>query len=113
LRCDDQKRESTANDNKFLYRGKIWVDSNDFAVTRIEAQPSKSPSFWVKRSDVHHRYQKVDDFWLPAENETESWIRMGGHALLSIEYKEYRIIEAAPLRPAESHSDVAAGAAQD
>lgn len=83
-------------DNKFLYRGKIWVDGKDFAVTRIQAEPAKSPSFWVKKSEVNHRYEKVDEFWLPAENKTESWIRMGGHAVLSIEYQDYKITEAAP-----------------
>ena len=41
------------HDNKFLYRGKIWVDANDFAVTRIEAEPAKSPSFWVKKSEIN------------------------------------------------------------
>lgn len=104
------------NDNKFLYRGKIWVDARDFAVTRIEAEPAKSPSFWVKRSDVHHRYEKVGNFWLPAENETDSWIRLGGHALLSIEYKDYKITEAAPLEPivnADAHSDAPTAGHQD
>jgi len=84
-------------DSKFVYRGKIWVDANDFAVTRIEAEPAKSPSFWVKKSEVKHRYEKVDEFWLPAENKTDSWIRLGGHAVLSIEYQDYKITEAAPL----------------
>jgi predicted DNA-binding protein len=82
-------------DYKYLYRGKIWVDATDFAVTRIAAEPSKTPSFWVKRSEVNHKYEKVDDFWLPAENKTESWIRLGGHAQLSIEYNNYEITEPA------------------
>jgi hypothetical protein len=80
-------------ENKYLYRGKIWVDGKDFAVTRIEAEPAKSPSFWVKKSEVNHRYEKVDAFWLPAENKTDSLIRMGGHAVLSIEYQDYRITD--------------------
>jgi len=84
-------------DSKFVYRGKIWVDGRDFAVTRIQAEPAKSPSFWVKKSEVNHRYEKVDEFWLPAENKTDSWIRLGGHAVLSIEYQDYKITEAAPL----------------
>jgi len=92
-------------DNKFLYRGKIWIDANDFAVTQIEAEPAKSPSFWVKRSEVCHRYKKVADFWLPAENTTDSSIRMGGHALLSIEYKNYEIIGAVPRNPPEHPGD--------
>ena len=85
-------------DTKFVYRGKIWVDGKDFAVTRIQAEPAKSPSFWVKKSEVNHRYEKVDDFWLPAENKTDSLIRLGGHAELSIEYQDYKITEAVPVR---------------
>jgi hypothetical protein len=83
--------------NKFLYRGKIWVDAKDFAVVRIEGEPAKNPSFWIKKTEVKHRYIKVNNFWLPAENHTESLIRLGGRATLSIEYKDYKIIQAAPL----------------
>ena len=83
-------------DTKFVYRGKIWVDGKDFAVTRIQAEPAKSPSFWVKKSEVNHRYEKVDEFWLPAENKTDSLIRLGGHAELSIEYQDYKITDPAP-----------------
>lgn len=83
--------------NKFLYRGKIWVDANDFAVVRIEGEPARNPSFWIKKTEVRHRYIKVNDFWLPAENHTESWIRLGGEANLWIEYKDYKITKAVPL----------------
>ena len=85
---------------KYLYRGKIWVDAKDFAVTRIEAEPSKSPSVWVKRSQITHKYEKIGDFWLPAQNRTESWIRLGGHALLSIDYQDYNITDRMPLERA-------------
>lgn len=88
--------------NKFLYRGKIWVDAKDFAVTRIDAEPAKNPSFWIKKSEIHHTYIKVNDFWLPAENHTESWVRLGGQATLSIEYRDYRITAASPLNKVES-----------
>jgi hypothetical protein len=87
--------------NKFLYRGKIWVDAKDFAVMRIEGEPGKSPSFWIKKTDIVHRYVKVDDFWLPAENRSESVLRMGGRAILSIEYRDYKILEASHLNQPE------------
>jgi outer membrane lipoprotein-sorting protein len=90
--------------NKFLYRGKIWVDAKDFAVVRIEGEPAKNPSWWIKKTEVKHRYVKVNDFWLPAENRTESVIRLGGKAMLSIEYKDYKITKAAPLRGSETAS---------
>ena len=88
--------------NKFLYRGKIWVDAKDFAVVRIEGEPAKNPSWWIKKTEVKHRYVKVSDFWLPAENHTESLIRLGGRAILSIEYKDYKIMKASPLRGSET-----------
>jgi hypothetical protein len=91
--------------NKFLYRGKIWVDGKDFAVTRIDAEPAKNPSFWIKKSEIQHRYIKVKDFWLPAENHTESYIRLGGRAVLSIEYSDYRITQAGPLNRNASGDD--------
>lgn len=83
--------------NKFLYRGTIWVDAKDFAVVRIEGEPGKNPSMWIKKTGIAHRYVKVDDFWLPAENHSESFIRLGGKATLSIEYQDYKIIKAIPL----------------
>ena len=85
--------------NKFLYRGKIWVDANDFAVVRIEGEPGKNPSVWIRKTEIAHRYLKVDDFWLPAENHTESTIRLGGTATLTIEYQNYKILRATPLSP--------------
>ena len=83
--------------NKFLYRGKIWIDAQDFAVVRIEGEPAKNPSLFIKKTEIQHRYIKVNGFWLPAENHTESVIRLGGRAILSIEYKDYRITQAAPV----------------
>jgi hypothetical protein len=85
-------------ESKFLYRGKIWVDAHDFAVTRIEAQPAKSPSFWTTKSMIHHTYQRVDsEFYLPKENKTITSVRLGGTATLTIEYQSYQVTAAKPL----------------
>jgi len=89
-------------DNKFLYRGKIWVDAKEFAVKRVEAEPAKSPSFWIKKSKINHNYEKIGDFWLPSEDRSESSIRLGGRAILSIEYKDYQIMDATPVAAAQS-----------
>jgi hypothetical protein len=78
----------------YVYRGKVWVDGTDFAVTRIEAEPAQNPSFWTKKSEIHHEYKKVDAFWLPARNESVSYVRLGGRATLTIEYKNYRVTDA-------------------
>jgi hypothetical protein len=85
-------------ESKFLYRGKIWIDAHDFAVTRIEAQPARNPSFWTTRSLIQHTYQKVDNgFYLPKENKTVTNVRLGGVATLTIEYQSYQVTAAKPV----------------
>ena len=78
--------------NKFLFRGRIWVEAQDFAVARMEGEPAKNPSWWTKRNDIHVTYQKVGDFWLPARNETNTQVRIVGHTLLTIVYRDYEIL---------------------
>jgi len=84
--------------SKLLYRGRIWVDGRDFAVCRIEAEPSKNPSFWIKKTDIHHSYLKIGDFWLPSKNESVSVVRGGGRAVLIIKYQDYEILAARGLK---------------
>jgi len=85
-------------ENKLLYRGRIWVDAEDFAVVRIEASPATNPSFWTRETKVEQTYSKVGIFWLPLSNRSSSEIRLGGHASFSIDYQAYQITAAAPLR---------------
>ena len=88
-------------ESKFLYRGKIWVDAHDYAVTRIEAQPARNPSFWTTKSLIHHTYQKIDNgFYLPKENKTVTSVRLGGTATLTIEYESYQVTAAKPVASA-------------
>ncbi len=81
--------------NKFLYRGKVWIDAADFAVTRIEAEPAANPSFWISRTRIRHDYVKIGEFWLPAQNQSVTNVRLGGKAVLTIEYTGYKINEEA------------------
>jgi hypothetical protein len=67
------------------------VDDRDFAVCRIEAEPAKNPSMWITKTEIHHDYQKFEDFWLPVKNESVSNLRLGGHATLTITYQNYEI----------------------
>jgi outer membrane lipoprotein-sorting protein len=91
--------EPTRKD-KFLYSGRIWVDGEDFAVVRIEAAPAKNPSFWTTNTKIEHRYVKVNDCWLPAQNHSLTSVRLGGHADLTIEYLNYQVTPASlPDKP--------------
>lgn len=77
--------------NRYLYRGKIWVDAHDFAVARMEGEPQKSPSIWASHTELAYRWLRQDGFWLPAHTESASQVRMGGRINLTIDYSDYKI----------------------
>ena len=76
--------------SKFAIRGRIWVDAEDFAIARIEGQPAKNPSFWIKSAQVEQRYGRAGQFWLPALNHSVAQARIFGTTDLVIEYSDYK-----------------------
>jgi hypothetical protein len=92
-------------EGKFLYRGKIWVDAEDFAVVKMETEPAKNPSFWISHVAIHSTSARVDGFWLPAQLRSETKVRFSGTAVLTIDYGTYTVI---PERPASASSGTAA-----
>jgi outer membrane lipoprotein-sorting protein len=77
---------SPKTNNKFLIRGRIWVDAEDFAIVLFEVSPAKNPSFWIRSVQVVHRYERTGQFWLPAMNQSHGKARIFGPTDVSIEY---------------------------
>ncbi len=94
--------------NKFLFRGRIWVTANGFAITRVEGEPAVNPSWWTIKTDFKRRYQRIDAFWLPESNDSETKVRVLGTAVLSIEYGDYQITLARSATAALPHGDALA-----
>lgn len=92
--------------DKSLYHGRIWVDAEDFAVVRLEAKPAQDLSFWTRKADIVEVYTKVSDFWLPAHNHSVAAIRLGGHAELTIDYKDYEITDASQVSGLDASQSV-------
>ena len=78
-------------ENKFLYRGKIWIDAQRFRRYSHRGRTGQEPSFWTLRSQIHHQYEKIGDFYLPALNQTVTDVRLGGKAILTIRYFDYNL----------------------
>ncbi|MBZ5503081.1 MAG: outer membrane lipoprotein-sorting protein [Acidobacteriia bacterium] len=73
--------------DKYLFAGKVWIDSRDFAVVRIAGHPAKELSFWITRADFVRQYEKVGDFWLPFKDETFVDVKMYGKKIFTIEHR--------------------------
>jgi hypothetical protein len=93
------------NENKFLFRGQVWVNAKDFAITRVEGEPAVNPSWWTVKTDFKRHYQKIGNFWLPEFNESETKVRVLGTAVLTIEYRDYQITDAGGATAASPQSE--------
>lgn len=90
--------------SKFLFRGRVWVDAEDYAVMKVDAEPSESLSFWIRNTEIKHQYTEVGGFWLPKQNITVTKVWLGGTATLTIDYEKYDL--------QSSGSQIPGGAAQ-
>jgi hypothetical protein len=73
--------------DKYLFEGKIWIDSREFAIVRIAGHPAKKLSFWITRAEFVRHYEKVDDFWFPVKDETFLDVKLYGKKILTIEHR--------------------------
>jgi hypothetical protein len=84
---------------KYLFRGRIWVDAVDYALVRAEGNPAKNPSFWTKSTHFVHVYQKSGALWFPLSTESVTEARIFGTTEVNIQYFDY---VAKPSHPADN-----------
>jgi hypothetical protein len=77
--------------DKYLFEGKVWINTQDFAIVKIAGHPAKNPSFWLKRVDFVRRYQKIGEFWLPLKDETITELKIHGKKILTIDHQDYTV----------------------
>ena len=76
-------------EDKSLFRGRIWVDAEDYALARVEGEPAKNPSFWTRKVDFVQEYYKAGEYWFPLETTSVTEARMFGTTEVSIRYFDY------------------------
>jgi hypothetical protein len=84
--------------NKYLTRGRIWVEACDYAVMRVEGAPAHNVSFWTKNVKFVQTFEKQDRWWVPASNHSLTEARLFGLADLTIEHSAYEFSKIAPVR---------------
>jgi hypothetical protein len=75
--------------NKYLTRGRIFVDADEYAIVRVEGKPAKNPSFWVKSVHFVHDYDRSGPFWFPVSDRSVTDVRIFGATEMTIEYFDY------------------------
>jgi len=75
--------------DKYLFRGRIWVDAEDYALVRAEGSPAKNPSFWTKSTHFVQIYQKNGPLWFPRSTQSVTEAHIFGTTDVNIEYFDY------------------------
>ena len=91
-----------------LFEGRVWIDAQDYAVARIEGEPAKNPSFWIRGVHFVHTYQKSGLIWFPFATESTTEVRIFGATTLTIDYFDYK----PNLRPSPGTARADAGGGQ-
>jgi len=73
----------------YLFRGRIWVDAEDYALARAEGEPAQNPSFWVRSVHFTQEFRKSGEYWLPWSTTSITEARFFGKTEIDIHYFDY------------------------
>lgn len=76
-----------------LIRGQAWVDPVTFLITRVEGEPAKSPSWWIKNLHITIEFGRADGLWLPLETRATADLRLLGKQTLTSENVQVQAVE--------------------
>jgi hypothetical protein len=75
---------------RYLLRGRIWVDPQSFLVRRVVGTPSKNPSWWVKDLEITLEFRRVGDVWVQHATDAVADLRFFGRHYMKARDTEFR-----------------------
>jgi hypothetical protein len=75
--------------DEYLFRGRIWVDAEDYALARVEGEPARNPSFWIRSVHFTQVYRKNGEYWFPCSTTSIAEARAFGKTEVDIRYFDY------------------------
>jgi hypothetical protein len=77
--------------SKNLLRGIIWVDAKTYLPRRVEGEPAKSPSWWLRDVRIVLFYGRVGPMWLQTSSEATADVRILGRSTMVAQDVKYQI----------------------
>jgi len=81
--------------DKTLLRGQVWVDSTTYLLRRMEGEPGKVASWWLRQVHIALAYGDVGGMWLQTASESTADVRLLGRYTMLSRDVEYKILETA------------------
>ncbi len=100
------------HDDKDLLRGRVWVDAESFNIRRVEGNPMKNPSWWIRDLHILMSFSEVDGMWLRTFTQAVANVRFKGKYEMVARDLEYHHVEQnVQNRPMKRRSAIVTGAA--
>ncbi len=111
-------------DSRDLLKGKAWVDPSTYQIVRIEGEPARTPSWWVKSVKIVLQFADVRGMWMQTSAHADADVRLFGRHTLESHDLDVRTADAVAQarlprfsqqglnderRPVASHTGVRSG----
>ena len=81
-----------------LLRGNIWVDANTYLIHRVEGEPVKSSSWWLRDVRIVLLFGYVGEMWMQTSSESTANVRIVGPYKMISQDVSYHIDQPSPVR---------------
>jgi hypothetical protein len=81
-------------EEKDVIRGRAWVDAETYHLLRIEGDPVKSPSWWIRDLHIVMTFADVDGMWM----------RTLTHAVANVRFRGKYVMVSRNLEPNPTHA---------
>ena len=82
---------------KNLLQGNIWVDAKTYLLHRVEGEPVKSSSWWLRDVRIVLLFGYVGEMWVQTSSESTADVRIVGRYKMISQVVSYRIDRPAPV----------------
>jgi len=77
--------------SQYLFKGKIWVDAQDFAIIQLKGTASKSAFFLASAANVTRQYDKLSGLPMATHAQAISGSSLLGQTIVKIDYTNYQL----------------------
>jgi hypothetical protein len=78
--------------DELLFKGRVWITKEGSHLKRIEGEPAKNPSFWIRRIQFVSDYAPVNGVWLHGRTLARVKVRWLGEYLVLAECGTYDMV---------------------
>jgi hypothetical protein len=76
---------------KNLLRGNIWIDAKTYQLQRVEGEPVKSSSWWLRDVRIVLLFGYVGEMWMQTSSESTADVRIAGQYKMISQDVSYKI----------------------